>query len=196
MDLSAWVSAGATVVLVLITAFYAKRTSDMVKEMERTRLISTMPVLDFRTDHHFLDSEKGHPRTVEIVNVGTSPALRISVTITKDGRLFYSRYTSLMPDTVEIGLLSVNGSSSLNLPGQHFRAEDLQKFGDDGPTIRLDITYHNLFGRQFQSRAILWVEAQDLLEKWDDDQLLTVGVEYRWRLKTDVPYVLPGGQDG
>lgn len=83
---ASWVLAGVTIVLVVVTAYYAWQTRKTVAEMRIARMDSALPVVCFRHSSLADNADSNRAARHKVINQGPGTALQISADVAVDTR--------------------------------------------------------------------------------------------------------------
>lgn|GEM_PF-3890577 len=171
---SAGVQAAATIVLVGITAWYARLTKRMADEMEEQRLSGATPlvVLDV------LDWETDGTITIKAQNRGSGPAIGGEMSVD---------YPLLDYDAGFFDLLDPGAATNMKILPQAFIPIDRMNFPNLRSSARgtINLTYRDLYGRYWESPAefaLDFTTADDFANSKDWDKTM-------WYMRQ--PLVLP-----
>jgi len=153
------VTAGATVVLVLITAYYAWQTHALTEEARRARELAMLPVLVCAMTAHPPTGKKvdgahgdvhGEFNTLSLRNVGSGPALDVRVSIET---LNAERSTLVLgKTTLSLGSLGIEAREIDLAPATH------RLYGSEDSVVHIDARYKNLYGRQVSTKVTMVME--------------------------------------
>ena len=153
------ISACSTVVLTVITAYYAWQTRALTKEARDARELATLPVLTCTLTAHPPSGKRvngshgdvhGEFNTLEVRNVGTGPALTVQVTLEA---LNPEQSTLRVKDTtIHLGTMGIESNSVDLDPAGH------SIYGTEDTRLQVRMDYTNIYGKQLHTVVRMQME--------------------------------------
>lgn len=165
-DYLTYATSVSTIVLVVVTLYYAQQTERTVAEMKEGRQLTPWPVLDC---HLILNNDLARKRNgfydhaLHVTNIGNAPALtitwRVEIENMVHSMLRFQPLTDSYPVLaagLKISLPLLNEWNAVDHP-----VEDIATAAEE-PRARVAMSYTNVYGRQFMTVAAFYINEMDL----------------------------------